>query len=125
VKGQPCRYINGHTGRRGTPAERFALKVRKGEPGECWQWAGAKMRSGYGRFGIAAGNVVNAHRFAYEAEHGPIPPGMFVLHSCDNPSCVNPAHLRAGTHSENMAEMRARGRGRGRMSKPHPTSSPS
>lgn len=51
-----------------------------------------------------------AHRVSYELHHGPIPQGALILHSCDNPGCVNPAHLRAGTQSENILEAFAKGR---------------
>lgn len=54
--------------------------------------------------------AVKGHRLAWLLTHGDIPAGMDVLHSCDNPACVNPHHLRLGTHAENMAEMHARKR---------------
>ena len=74
----------------------------------CWLWEGTKYQNGYGWL-KAFGKVISAHRFSYELHKGPIPEGMAILHSCDVKHCVNPDHLRAGTHAENMAEASARG----------------
>lgn len=90
------------------PSVRFWQKVEKGEPGECWEWTGAKLPFGYGRFFTgrfrASGTVVlvYAHRFAYEELVGPIPEGLTLDHLCRNPSCVNPAHLEAVPFSVNL-----------------------
>jgi len=54
--------------------------------------------------------MVGAHRVAYELVNGPIPNGMFVLHSCDNPKCVNHHHLSIGTCAENQRDMQRKGR---------------
>lgn len=81
----------------------------------CWLWTGPLNQSGYGYFrpiGAAkrSGRGDLAHRFSHELFKGPIPKGLYVLHSCDTPSCVNPDHLRVGTQKENVAECIARGR---------------
>ena len=87
---------------------RFWEKVPTGEIG-CWNWQSAKRSDGYGVFRIA-GHTRRASRLSYELAKGPIPPNAFVLHSCDNPSCVRPSHLRIGSHHDNMADMVARER---------------
>lgn len=88
----------------------FWKRVREDASG-CWLWTGAyvKQGMGYGRHS-SNGFSMWAHRFAYVLANGPVPDGLFVLHSCDVPLCVNPAHLRAGTQRENMDEMIAKGR---------------
>lgn len=81
-------------------------KVRVTEQG-CWEWTGTRWKNGgYGRIGANK----KAHRLAYEEAHGPIPEGMFVCHSCDNPPCCNPEHLHLGTPADNMREKKERGR---------------
>lgn len=90
---------------------RFTTKVDKTE--SCWNWTGAKYRGGYGHFRRKVNGkwkMYKAHRYSYEYFHGPITEGLIVLHTCDNPSCVNPSHLRQGTFKENSQEMVQKGR---------------
>lgn len=75
----------------------------------CWEWARAKTRKGYGHAQKGAIKL-RAHRFAFELWNGPIPDGMMVLHSCDNPPCCNPEHLRVGTAKDNVFDMIQRNR---------------
>lgn len=77
------------------PETLFWEKVSKG-PG-CWDWTATKNADGYGSF-WHRGAMVGAHRLAYIWEHGPIPDGMQVDHTCHNPGCVNPSHLRLATY---------------------------
>lgn len=89
---------------------RFHKKYTQGEPDECWEWQAATNWDGYGRFRLAAtpttpATHIGAHVMAYILHYGPVPEGLIVLHTCDNPPCVNPNHLVAGTYSNNMDDM--------------------
>lgn len=88
----------------------FWDKVEKTE--SCWIWKGTVNRHGYGRVAVLhhTGAFV-AHRVAYEICTGEIlTPEQVLMHTCDNPSCVNPDHLQPGTQADNMADMRSKGR---------------
>lgn len=92
------------------PLVAFHEKVDKGpHPKGCWIWSGAKENHGYGHF-RTGGKDYRAHRYSYELSFGAIPKRMCVMHTCDVMPCVNPAHLRLGTHAENMADCLAKGR---------------
>lgn len=102
--------------------ERFWSKVDKKNLDGCWEWTASKS-NGYGHLNYAnkttkyKGRI--AHRISWELQNGPIPEGLWVLHRCDNPSCVNPAHLFLGTHNDNMADMVAKGRSVGKKGENH------
>jgi len=92
------------------PAARFWTKVdRSGGPDACWPWMAARNRSGYGVFQIE-GRQESAPRVAWALTNGPIPDGLWIRHTCDNPPCANPAHLLPGTHLDNMRDRSERDR---------------
>ena len=80
-------------------------------PSGCVEWTAAKHEKGYGILRIG-GRQHRAHRLAWELANGPIPAGMLVLHSCDNPACLNLKHLSIGSAAENTADMLAKRRNR-------------
>lgn len=100
-------------GRPPTPiSERFWLKVRKGDVDSCWVWTGGTNADGYGRIRAEGCHALQqAHRVSWELHNGqPVPDSLMVLHRCDNPPCVNPAHLFLGTNTDNMRDMAKKGR---------------
>lgn len=100
-------------------AARFWSKVSAGGPDECWPWTAGTDKDGYGKFAVTLPPLggrspqkhVRAHRLAFLLVHG-VAFGL-VLHSCDNPPCCNPGHLRDGTQSQNVRDSVERGRFRG------------
>lgn len=96
-----------------THIARFLSKFDKGSG--CWLWKAGKFHHGYGMFNLGRDyrgkqHTTYAHRVAYVLEHGDIPAGMVVMHTCDVTSCVNPAHLKLGTQRENIRDASAKGR---------------
>lgn len=104
---RPIRDENGTTFGIANIGERFWAKVEK--TGGCWNWTAAHNKRGYGRIRIS-GKSAHTHRISWELHNGPIPEGLWVLHKCDNPPCVNPAHLFLGTYKYNIADMIKKGR---------------
>lgn len=90
-------------------ADRFWRKVRRDQPTGCWEWLAATNSDGYGHF-FYEGSVIGAHRVSWMLHHGAIPEGALVCHHCDNPRCVNPAHLFLGTHQDNATDKVVKGR---------------
>jgi hypothetical protein len=89
--------------------ERFLSHVKKLPNDGCWLWTAFKMKSGYGFFRTPSRHEL-AHRASYRIFCGTLIPGLEVMHTCDNPSCVKPVHLRLGTRLENMQDAKRKGR---------------
>ena len=75
-------------------------KINKTKSG-CWEWMGGRSVGGYGTL-YDGQTTQKTHRLAYEVFVGPIPPQKLIMHSCDNPPCINPRHLEPGTNSQNI-----------------------
>lgn len=110
---------NGHTTSCGchNPRPLIDRLMEKTQVGpSCWEWTGRKNIHGYGWLvavelkGDRSRRIELAHRAMWFAKHGPIPAGMFICHSCDNPGCVCPDHLFLGTPKDNAIDMASKGR---------------
>jgi hypothetical protein len=78
--------------------------ISRGAPDACWEWQAFRNKAGYGKTSIHSKPAM-AHRAIWQTLHGPIPEGIEVLHSCDNPPCCNPDHLFLGTQLDNVHDM--------------------
>ena len=83
--------------------EGFWRKVQRDDG--CWMWTAGRDGDGYGSY-----RNKRAHRVAWQLTRGPIPDGLVVCHSCDNPACVRPDHLFLGTQQDNIQDMLRKGR---------------
>ena len=93
---------------RNTP-EDFWNRVDIKNPDECWEWDRPPEKNGYCYFAFE-GKEYLVHRFSWMQSNGDIPKGLCVCHSCDNPTCCNPAHLWLGTRADNNVDRAEKGR---------------
>jgi DNA-binding CsgD family transcriptional regulator len=107
VRGRPKGSRN-----KATPEERFCMGFSQEHPDRCWEWFKGTNDRGYGQITVDDQRTYT-HRFSYEFFYGDtLTSNDVIMHSCDNPPCVNPIHLDKGTHLTNQRDMMKKGRGR-------------
>lgn len=98
------------SGRYAPPPEvRFQASFMPEPNSGCWLWIGSASPNGYGAL-VVRGKKTKAHRYSWMLHNGNIPDGMWVLHKCDVPACVNPEHLFLGSCADNVSDRDAKGR---------------
>lgn len=121
--GDPLAEVNRRAPDGATPEERlryagWTVVQRRDGLAPCWEWDGLTDRRGYGRVWDGT-RVAAAHRLAYTTWTGPLAADTLIRHACDNPLCINPAHLAPGTDAQNSADMVARSRSANGERRPH------
>lgn len=90
------------------PSKRFWSKVNKTD--SCWLWTASTHKFGYGAFNVR-GKVYTGHAYSWYLAHNSFPSkGQVIMHTCDNPTCVNPQHLQIATQKENVEDCTRKGR---------------
>jgi hypothetical protein len=96
------------------PKEYFDRNIEINSVTGCWNWIGNRFNTGYGAFKnrtyLGHPRAIPASRASWMMHKGPIPKGLWICHTCDNPPCVNPDHLFLGTAKDDMVDCKNKGR---------------